>query len=42
MMPVAELYETTPVPDSEVEEILLLKVTKSVDERNPPCAVLAC
>jgi hypothetical protein len=33
MTPVPELYEMTEAPESEVEEILLLKVLKSVEER---------
>ena len=33
MTPVAETYEMPVPPESEVEEILLLKVLKSVEER---------
>jgi hypothetical protein len=42
MTPVPLLYEMTEAPLSEVEEILLLKVLKSVEERYPLAPVEAC
>jgi hypothetical protein len=40
MTPVPELYEMTLAPESDVEEILLLKVLKSVELRYPLAPVL--
>jgi hypothetical protein len=40
--PVEPLYEMTDVPESELEEILLLKVLKSVSERYPFAATPDC
>ena len=39
--PVEELYASGAEAESEVEEILLLKVVKSVDARKPLTAVVA-
>mgnify|MGYP001575850491 FL=1 len=39
--PVEELYARGPAAESEVEEILLLKVVKSVAERYPLAPVVA-
>ena len=41
MTPVPESYEIPVPPESDVEEILLLKVVKSVAERYPLVAVVA-